>query len=358
MDDEIKCPKCHKMNDIHKFCIYCGHQLLDTEQIELIQENPDAYCLSCGRPVKKDQKKCECGYEFRIVDCAKCNVKNAYANKFCTSCGKKLWSSSVCEIDYSKIILSLFRDKFTPEMRNTVLHSRYKRGFCINFPDDLKKIGNDLETLKSNESKVDDNLNEILSRWKIISPHYCIKCFSIMKEDSYHCKNCGTILSDAKKRIEDIKNRKYKKPVFDMVQLKWNSKFADNYLDSLAPVMGESQFEYRERLKWEFAENTRLKSTIVENEKKIEKRRKVIREIKEREEERKRKLAEKRKREEEYMRKYGGGYCDSSCRYYSEEYMDSRGGVVGDIDDSGYIEYNCDLGYFVSYGSFCKDYKN
>ena len=74
-------------------------------------------------------------------------------------------------------------------------------------------------------------------------------------------------------------------------------------------------------------------------------------------EERKKQQEEQRRREAEYIRKYGGGYCNSGCIYYHEEYMDRCGGVVGDIDDSGYIEYNCDLGYFVSYGSFCKDYK-
>ena len=263
MEDEIICPKCHKRNDIQKFCIYCGHRLLDTEQIELILENPEPYCLNCGRPVAKDQTKCECGYEFRIIDCLKCYTKNAYANKFCTDCGQKLWSSSVSEINYDKITHSILKDNFPPEIQNTILHLRYKDTLGINFPEDLKKVGSNKDTLKSNELKVDDNLGEILSRWKIISPRYCINCFSIINKDQYHCKNCGTILPDAKKRIEDIKNRKYKKLVFDMVQLKWNSKFADNYLDSLAPAMGESQFEYRERLKWEFAENTRLKRKII-----------------------------------------------------------------------------------------------
>ena len=363
MEDKIICPKCHKQNGIQKFCIYCGHQLLDTEQIELIRENPEPYCLNCGRPVKKDQTKCECGYEFRIVDCPKCNAKNAYANRFCTDCGAKLWSASVSEISYAKIKPAIFKDNFPREMRNTILHSRYRHNLNINFPDDLKKIGNDKETLKSNESMVEYNLGEILSRWKIISPRYCINCFAIMNEDEYCCRNCATNLSDAK-RVEEIKNMKYKKPVFDMVQLKWNSKFADNYLDSLAPAMGESQFEYRERLKWEFAENNKLKSKItveiegiIKREKELEERRRKAREIEKREEELKRQQAEKRKREEEYIRQYGGGYCSSACRHYYEEYFDSRGAIVGDIDDEGYVEYNCNLGHSVSFGSFCKDYK-
>lgn len=76
--------------------------------------------------------------------------------------------------------------------------------------------------------------------------------------------------------------------------MKSNSKFSENYLDSLAPSMGESQFEYRERLKWEFAENINLKKSIINaiqhqinRKKKEEERRKQAEEFKKWEEERK-----------------------------------------------------------------------
>lgn len=360
MVDKIKCPSCHKMNEVHKFCIYCGHKLLDDKQIELILDNPEPYCLNCGRPIKKGQSKCECGYEFRIMDCPKCNAKNSYTNRFCTECGEKLWTSDVCEINYGKIESMIIKDRFPQEMRDTILYLRYKKRLGINFPDDFSKIGSDEQQLQSNKSRVEDHLSEIFARWKIVSPHYCINCLSIMNVGKYRCKKCGTFLPYAEERVNQIKNKKYKKPVFDIVELKSNSKFSENYLDSLAPSMGESQFEYRERLKWEFAENINLKKSIINaiqhqinRKKKEEERRKQAEEFKKWEEERK----ERKKRQEEYIRQYGGGFCDYSCRYCYEEFFDSRGAVVGDIDNEGYSEYYCSLGHSLNYGSYCKDYE-
>ena len=137
------------------------------------------------------------------------------------------------------------------------------------------------------------------------------------------------------------------------MQLKWNSKFKGNYLDSLAPAMGESQFEYRERLKWEFAENKKLKRIILNAINREKQKAERARQI----EERARQLAERRKQEEEYIRQYGGGYCSSSCRYHYEEIITSYGISADYTDDMCGVDYCCSLGHFVSHGSFCKDYE-
>lgn len=357
------CTACHKMNDIHKFCVYCGNKLLDDDKIRLILDNPKPYCINCGRIVNKGQAKCECGYEFRIMDCPKCNTKNAYANRFCTTCGEKLWTSNVCEINYGKIRFPLFGDGFPHELRNTIMHFRYKQG-SLNFPGDSHKIAGDVKQLQSDKSMIDNHLNEIISRWKIVSPDYCINCLSIMKPEEYRCKKCGTVLPNAEKRIEHVKNKKYSKPVFDRVELKWNSKFSENYLDSLAPAIGESQFEYRERLKWEFAENINLKSWIINKIKlenyhreQEEKRRRQAEEFQKREEERKRQAEERKKQEEEYIRQYGGGYCSSSCGHHYTEMLTEHGISSDYTDDFIDEEDYCDLGHTVNHGRFCVDYE-
>ena len=362
--DKIICPACHKRNEVQKFCIYCGHRLLGDEEIELIFDNPEPYCLNCGRPVKRGQLNCECGYQFRDISCPKCNTQNSYVNRFCTDCGEKLWKSDVCKINYGKITQGIIRDKFPKELRNTILHARYKKRLAINFPDDFNRIGSDEKTLKSNQSRVDNHLSEIISRWKIVSPHFCINCFIIMKMDEYRCKNCGTVLPYAEKRVDQVKNKKYVKPVFDMAELKWNSKFSENYLDSLAPDMGESQFEYRERLKWEFAENNNLKKEILDvinrainRRKQEEQRRRQEAERIKQQEELKRQIAERRKQEEEYIRQYGGGYCSSTCRHYYEEILTPQGISIDYTDDMYGVDYCCSLGHSVSLGSFCKDYE-
>ena len=53
----------------------------------------------------------------------------------------------------------------------------------------------------------------------------------------------------------------------------------------------------------------------------------------------------------------GGNYCDLKCRHCYEEFFDGGGGIVGDFDGEGYVEYSCLLGHPLSFGSFCKDYE-
>ena len=79
------CPNCHKMNDVHKFCVYCGKKLpVDDDMIKQMNDNCEPYCLNCGRAYKKGQIKCKCRYLFRDIKCHECNAKNSYANRFCT----------------------------------------------------------------------------------------------------------------------------------------------------------------------------------------------------------------------------------------------------------------------------------
>ena len=346
MDDKIFCPKCHKGNDIHKFCVYCGHKILDDEQLKLMKNIPEPYCLNCGRPVKKGQSKCECGYEFKAINCPKCNSKNSYTNRFCTKCGKRLWTYDVCEITYDKLNYSKYSDNFPHALRSTMLYTRYKVMLTYEFQHDFNALGDSVEELQSNLSKIDNNVYEILSRWKIVSPNYCINCFSIMKPNQYEC-NCGTVLSDGEERVDYLKNKTYTLPTFNIPGIRWTFKFSEYYLDSLAPDIGESQLEYRERLKWEFSEhNEDLKISI----------RKEIKRKKEIEEE-KRRRKERRAWEKEYIRRYGGGYCFSDCTYHYDEYVDESGGLGADYSAGCIVEHYCSLGHSVSYGSFCKDYK-
>lgn len=52
-----------------------------------------------------------------------------------------------------------------------------------------------------------------------------------------------------------------------------------------------------------------------------------------------------------------GGYCSFNCIHYREEFFDGYGGIVGDMDMEGYVEYYCNLGHQIANGSYCKDYE-
>lgn len=345
---DVICPNCHKKNEIYKFCIYCGHQLLDDDQIRLLLDNPEAYCLNCGRTVKKGQLTCECGYQFSDIACPDCGTRNAYANRFCISCGKRLWTSDVYHYTYPERLFEehLFNEKLPFALKNTSMEKRVQKGIGRNLNKYLSS--NLAQDLKS----VDGNLSEICSRWKVASPNFCINCLGIIKPGQFSCPNCRTQFDE--RRVEALKTRNsYVKPLFEDIELKWTAKNSRGYLGSLAPAIGESLFEYRERLKWEFAENNKFKKIIM-NAISLEREEK---ERKRQFEEQKKQMEDQKKREMEYIRRYGGGYCGFGCRHYYEEYFDSHGGIIGDIDAEGYVEYNCNLGHTVSVGKFCKDYE-
>ena len=342
MVDKIMCPHCRKMNEIHKFCVYCGKRLpIDDYQIRLMTEKPEASCLNCGRPVNKGQTRCVCGYEFRDIRCPECGTINEYTNRFCISCGEKLWASDVYNYIYdeSHFEVHIFTKKLPRKLRNISVSKRVE--FSLKPRPGNASYTEDLQKLRSLDSNVDNALSEIRSRWKVVSPNYCIKCLGILNPDGYSCPKCGLNFARDKKRVEQLKiDNSYAKPVFDLPDLKCSIRFGGNYLGSFAPSIGESQLEYRERLKWEFAENN-----IIKNNLKIAIDRKLAP---------KPVVAESPRPERKTTR---GGYCGLSCRHCYEELLDSDGGIVGDYVDGGMYEYYCALGHPISHGSFCEYYE-
>jgi hypothetical protein len=257
MADKIRCPHCLKMNEMQKLCAYCGKQMFDDNRSELMLVNPDPYCLNCGRSVEENQAKCDCGYELGDVICPECGVKNEYANRFCTDCGKKLWRADVDTWGYDESLFKsqTFIQTVLPSLHNTSLYGRCKSNPGLSFPRDDERIGGVEDKLRRDVLRMDKYLSEIASRWKIVSPNYCLSCLGIMRSDDYSCAKCGFFSGD-KKRVKHLRKtlNNYSKPVFDIPELKWTSIYSEHFLGCLAPSIGESQFEYRERLKWEFAE--------------------------------------------------------------------------------------------------------
>ena len=154
----------------------------------------------------------------------------------------------------------LFNESLPSAFRNTSLHRRAKNGIC---KKPLSDIGGhdveEVEIIDIKNRKMDEYLTEIASRWNIVSPRYCIGCLEIVEENEYLCSKCGASLGDVE-RIRELKAKgNYIEPQFDNLDMKWTSKIHETYLNSLAPSIGEFQLEYRERLKWEFAEINYIK---------------------------------------------------------------------------------------------------
>ena len=345
MVDKILCPNCYKLNDIQKFCIYCGRKLLDDEQIRQILDDPNPYCLNCGRPAKRNQIKCECGYEFADIKCPKCESKNEYANKFCISCGERLWKSNMNKYKYSKRLFEhhLLKETLPYELRNITVFKRSMNRISW-FDDDTleykdKNPNWHLERLKSEDLNVNENLYEICSRWRIVSPNHCIRCLGVCSDI---CSCMAQFLTN-KKRIEFLQTEKnyYINPRFDIEELKWTSKNKhETYLGSLAPAIGESQLEYMERLKWDFAANIDRKERI----------KNVLNNINNT-------IKQRNSEPLTFATNSKGDYCNFSCIHCYEEFFDSEGRIDGNLTSEGYVEYYCNLGHSVVYGRFCEDYE-
>ena len=306
MADEKKCPFCNESNEIdNKFCIYCGKELptsddgtdLDseddvsnpkeeqtTEKIEFIHcpecyapnnndsveckecgYEPDfvvteeAYCLNCGRPVKEGQTKCQCGYELAEIKCPQCNAYNQYANNFCTSCGTRLRSSDVIfpqtkprGCDYGK-------------NNETLLDTEFLKKESLKNPYQIdNKI--DTQTLRSEYLQTDKIITEISSRWWIVSPFNCKSCRSKIEPLQCDCPKCNVTHHNDNhaariKELKTIANNyiETKRNIDELSNLKWTYKLSEkdrlDYINSLAPLIGESQLKYRQRLFKEYGEN-------------------------------------------------------------------------------------------------------
>lgn len=192
--------------------------------------------------------------------------------------------------------------------------------------------------------------------------NFCTNCGAKLEKDYKYCINCGTKIdqSDIKQEsttFKSIKNEKQKaknelkKVVGGTIFFKetFSDELQKNGLSFYAGAI------IKEKLEKEI-ESGQLKSGEVESRMK-----QLIQEYKDiqKTEEKVRIAKENEMRHEktEAPEMTYGGYCSFHCIHYREEFLDSGGGIIGDFDNAGYVEYYCTLGHSISHGSFCKDYE-
>lgn len=260
----IKCPECSHFFSfisphfiINHDCPHCGMEF-DFEPSE------EVYCLNCGRPVSDGQARCECGYEFADMECPVCKTYNSYTNSYCTSCGRALRGSDFrfpdikprgCDYEDNKIILDF----------DSLKQESLKNPYSIN-----DRIYTDV--LRSEYLKHEQITGEICSRWWIVSPTNCKSCQSKIKPLMNNCPKCDIYHYGAQdnrvKELKTVRNNysETRRGMDELSNLKWNYKFSDedlnDYLNSLAPKIGESQLEYQQRLFKEWAEDSFIKYLI------------------------------------------------------------------------------------------------
>lgn len=197
--------------------------------------------------------------------------------------------------------------------------------------------------------------------------NFCINCGAKLEKDYNFCINCGTKV--------DKSNPKHDNPSKNTVSHQYEKERAKNEVKRImgGRIFFNTSFNVklrsnglgyetgdliRKRIEQEI-DSGQIESGDVEgrinqliHEYRIEKEKRIAEE-----EARIAREKEMRSQKIETNKPSRGGYCSIHCRHYREEFLDSYGGIVGDFDSGGYVEYYCSLGHSISHGSYCKDYE-
>ena len=200
--------------------------------------------------------------------------------------------------------------------------------------------------------------------------NFCTNCGTKIRKEDNFCTNCGTRIdksymkenNNLSKSIDDIIEKEEAKIAKQNEEGKKKSKRIDEIFES-----EEIKSEIRKNNAYKIdviCINATLKNKIVDKRENMSEeeikhfiKTSLEKAGKEREKSRIPKEKEMTSEKVEKNERSSGGYCDLSCIHCYEEFLDSDGEIVGDFDSGGIYEYYCNLGYPVSYGSFCEDYE-
>ena len=277
--------------------------------------------------------------------CTNCGAKLRRDANFCTNCGAKVVQSDMGQHNTSS-------NPYFDNMEKEVAKEQLKRVvggklvFNKSFYNVLLENGLGISTgmaiRKQVEKEIDSGqirVGDVQIRVNQLIIEYQIK----NEETKKKLRMINEIFESEEIKLEIINNNIDRKHV---ISIKDNLK---NKIIDKNENMSEEEIKHFIK--------TELEKVIKQEKARIAKEKEEARKAKEREEARKAEREERRRRELEWIEKYGGGYCSLSCRHCYEEFFDSGGGIVGDFDVGGYSEYYCNIGYSVSFGSFCKDYE-
>lgn len=196
--------------------------------------------------------------------------------------------------------------------------------------------------------------------------NFCINCGAKLEKDYNYCGNCGTKIDK-----EDMKQDTSLKSVQD----KYEKERARNQLkkvmgggilfkasfteEILRMGIGFNTAENIKKQVYEEIDSGKIKSGEVEDRINQLMQENKIRIDQKRAEEEARIAKEKemRRKQIENTPPTRGGYCSFTCIHFYEEFFDSYGGIVGDMEIDGYVEYYCNLGHHICEGCYCEDYE-
>lgn len=262
--------------------------------------------------------------------CINCGTKLGKDDNYCINCGTKIDKSDIgYDTHFTSVSDSREKEKAKKELKrvvggilynNTFSHKLIENGLDIVRTRDAIKhqVEKEIESGQITSGGVEFRVNQLIQEHKI-------KKDKEKEEEKKKLKMIDEIFES-----EEIKSKitEYKIGQKNVTTIKDRLK---NKLINKKENMSEAEIKFF--IKTEF-EQVRIEQNKA----------RIIRE-------------EMNRKKMEKPQRTNGGYCSLNCRHYYEELFDSRGGIVGDYDDDGYVEYYCNLGHPISHGRFCEDYE-
>lgn len=260
--------------------------------------------------------------------CINCGTRLEKEYNFCINCGTKIDKSDIKQNNHLSRPSpeSIEKEKAKKELKRVVGGKLF---YNKTFTKELYKNGLDLTiTGKAIRQQVEKEIDsgQIKSGGVEFRVNQLIYEYKIKKEEE-------------KKKLKNIDE------IFESQEIK--SEIIKNKIDTMHLISIKDSLKNKLINKRENLSEEEIKSFIKTELEKASKEQEQIRPPKE-------KVIRSKKIEEN--ERTNGGYCSLSCRHCYEEFFDSGGGISGDFDSDGYVEYYCHLGHSVVLGRFCKDY--
>lgn len=264
--------------------------------------------------------------------CINCGTKVRKEDNFCTNCGTKIDKSDMTRNNHLKSApYSVEKETAKKELKKVV---GGRLSFNKAFGNALLENGLDVfNTGKAIRQQVENEIDsgQIKSGGVEFRVNQLIMEYKIRKEKEKEAE---------RKKLKKIDE------IFDSDEIK--SEIRKNNIDSTHVLSIKDSLKNKIINKRENMSESEIKHFIKTELEKVIREQERVKITKEK---------EMRSRKIEDAKPVHGGYCSLSCRHYYEEFFNSGGGIVGDFDSGGYVEYYCRLGHSISHGSFCKDYE-
>ena len=270
--------------------------------------------------------------------CTNCGAKLRKDDNFCTNCGTKIDKSDLKQNNHSlkSAPKNIEKEKAKKELKRVVggrlsYNKTFANGLLENGLDITytgkairQQVEKEIDSGQIKSAGVEFRVNQLIVEYKIKK-----------EEENKKLKPLDEIFES-----EEIKSEIRKNNIDQTHVISIKDSLKDKLINKRED-MSEEEIKYFIKAELEKARKEQEKSRITKQRKKA-----IIT--------KENKMNSKKTEENEIA---NGGYCDLNCIHCYEEFLDSGGGIVGDYDSEGNVEYYCNLGHSVSYGSFCEDYE-